>query len=50
MRFEGKFETFDCFLNAMHNDIETGKAIAHKYNYTLEWSFYSIFPIKYILK
>jgi hypothetical protein len=36
MRFEGKFETFDCFLNAMHNDIETGKALAHKLNYSLE--------------
>jgi hypothetical protein len=28
MRFEGKFENFDCFLNAMHNDIEMGKKIA----------------------
>ena len=28
LRFEGKFETFDSFLNAMHNDIEMGKKIA----------------------
>ncbi len=30
LRFEGRFETFDCFLNAMHNDIEMGKKIAEK--------------------
>jgi len=32
IRFEGKFETFDCFLNAMHNDIEMGKKIAKDLN------------------
>jgi len=30
MRFEGKFATFDSFLNAMHNDIYMGKQMAKK--------------------
>lgn len=35
IRFEGKFENFDCFLNAMHNDIETGKLLAKKLNFSI---------------
>ena len=29
-RFEGKFSSFDEFLNAMHNDIETGRIICER--------------------